>query len=651
MRKFPFLSWLLGLVFLCSCSEESKTDLPEPPVFNKPTSEVKVFTEAEANYVTGLPSEESLVFSSNTPESVLPEVGTIIQLPISEHTPFGFLGRVTSVTKGENIVVNTEQVPLDVAYPNLSVDGFINSSEEVMSVEDEDGTPMEYEIVTLGPEDIAQTRAGGKGELDDWNGQKVLRVKVKNDWGGISVGGHLSFGLGFVNNGIDCKDGLKYLNLEANPYIDAKVQIKAELKKNDDNVKRSKRVKFTFRLVAGPVVIPITVYANFVIGAKGEITTTNTLQFQKSCHVYVKYINEKWSKGVESTGKYDGNPWFVNEFDFKGELYGGVECGIIFGLYSATTGVGINLLPKVSLTAEAKLENLNPFKVNPLVTIAGKLESSIFCIAELFGFKLGKWQLDLPEATFISRQISLFPNISNFAAIGSSSSAEISYQSDSYYLLEAFNLVKTGTEVYKQDKTTVVDTQFPASNKTDRLGVRYYTTKVNGLQPGTTYYAAPIITFLKYKWVGDKQEIMTEAKYHLGFRCSNHDYDVIEFDFDLNNKSGNVIDFTTEASDYDGSPMRVHITATYDSYNKTLDGIFDFFFYNDPDQQRKDSFSVSLASDDSGYVDCGKVIDNGGCYAALRIYKKGTSAARKAYAEPLVEDDCNVRIFNKNYTR
>lgn len=138
----------------------------------------------------------------------------------------------------------------------------------------------------------------------------------------------------------------------------------------------------------------------------------------------------------------------------------------------------------------------------------------------------------------------------------------------------------------------------------------------------------------------------------MGFRCSNHSYDVISFNFSLNNTSGNTIDYTTEAQDYNGEPMRVHITAQYNSSSKTLNGIFDFYFYNDPSQQRKDGFSVSLATDDSGYVDCDKVIDNGGCYAALRIYKAANSkAARKKYNRALVNDDCNIGIFNKNYSR
>lgn len=651
MKKYLFLSFILSLLSLTSCYE-NKIETAEKAIFNKPTENVRVYTKAETNYIAETVTGTTVDFSSSTPDDILPKKGEIIQMPISERTPNGFLGKVTSVEKeGSVITVTTEQVALDEAYPNLSIDTTFNFMDMIDGVYDEDGNPVEYEIVTLdSSEEARNTRAGGTAEAEEWDGKKVVRVKVDSKWGDFSAGGYISFGFGMGQFSIDNKDGLKYLNIEANPYIDANVQVKATIKDFGKNIqpKRSKRVRFTFRLTAGPVIIPITVYGNFVVGAKGEITSTITLQYQKSQHCYVKYANGKWSKGVESTGRFDGNPWYIQEFDFNGELYAGAECGVIFGLYSATSGVGVNLLPKISLEAEANYNIIDPFKLNPQVSIAGKLESSIFVIAELFGWELAKWQLDLPEYTFFNQTLSLFPNISNFDATGGSSAAEISYQSDSYYLLQALNLVKTGATVFQDDQTTEVKTLYPASKKTDRYGVRYYNTNVTGLRAGTTYYAAPVISFLDHKWYGEKQEFFTEAKYNLGFRCSNHDYDVISFSFDLNNKSENVIDYTTEAADYDGSPMRVHITASYNAYNKTLNGLFDFYFYNSPEQKRKDGFTVSLANDDSGYVDCDKVIDNGGCYAALRIYKDNSAAARAVYDKPLVEDDCNVGLFNKN---
>ena len=63
--------------------DDKNEQTPQTP-FNEPTSEVKVYTEAEANYVAEEPSENTLVFGSNTPDNVLPKVGEIIQMPISE---------------------------------------------------------------------------------------------------------------------------------------------------------------------------------------------------------------------------------------------------------------------------------------------------------------------------------------------------------------------------------------------------------------------------------------------------------------------------------------------------------------------------------------------------------------------------------------
>lgn len=645
MRKYLFFSWILAVVLLLSCSDDKNEQAEQTP-FNQPTNEVKVYTETEANYVSEEATENELVFGSNTPDNLLPQVGTIIQMPISENTPYGFLGRVTDVKKGDKIVVTTKEVALDEAYPNLSVDTIVNSIDELQGVYDEDGNPVEYEIITLDSTDINNaTRAGGTAELEDRNGQKVIRVKIDNDWGEYRVGGHLSFGLGFVKNGFDCKDGLKYMDLEANPYIDAKVQIKAKIASTKDKPKRSKRVKFTYRFVAGPVIIPVTVYANFVIGARGEITTTNTLQFQKSCHCYVKYINNNWSKGIESTGKYDGNPWLISEFDFNGEVYAGVECGVIFGLYTATTGVGINLLPKVSLSAEANINSINPFKVNPKVSIAGKLESSIYCIAELFGMKLAKWELILPEYTFINRSYSLFPNIDNFEAIGGSSSAEISYQSDTHYFLEHLG-VKTGTRVYESDKRTEVSTVLLNSNRSDRLGNRYYNTNVSGLNAGSTYYAAPVINFWGFTWAGDMQEFTTEASYRFDFRCQGQSYDIISFYFNLNDANSNSFLVTAEGQDYNNGPFfNAIIKGKLNKGSNTLEGTVEMNFIGLPEQRRIDAFSIPLGS--NGYVNTTKVLDNGACYTAIRITNNSNSNARTIsnYGVLLESDsDCNVGL-------
>lgn len=630
MRKCLLLPLFIGVFSLLSCNDDDNETVKETP-FNEPTSEVRIYTESEANYVAEDVSENSIVFNANTPADIVPEVGRIIQLPVSDHSPYGFLGRVVSVKKEGNIVVTTENVALDEAYPNLSIDTKFNFLDIIDGVYDENGNPVEYEIVY---EDSINTRYSaeiGDGKLG------MIKVPIKNEkLGEFTIGGYFSFDFGWGDFSLDNKNGFKYLNIEATPTIDANVQIGATiLEPKSPPERRSKRWKFTGRLmpVAG-VIVPITVYANTIIGAKGEMTTSTTLQFQKSCHWFVNYQNEKWDKGVEIIESADENPWYITQFDVNGELYAGIECGILIGLYTATSGVGVNLLPKASLSAEASLSSLDPFVVNPEVSIGIKLESSIYCIAELFGKKLAKWELKFPELTFWEKSLPLFPNIENFTAQGGSSSGEISYQNDSYYLLQRLG-VKTGARVYESDQTTEFNTYYPALTSIDKLGIRYYNVDVSGLQSGKTYYAAPVISWLNFAWFGDMHEFTTEAGYTVCWRCQGR-ADIWSLHLDINPSNTN-IDMTFDAPTYTGQTKRF-LKATYNPTTQNLSGTVETLFYDYPSDRRIDGFSVDLSSDDTGYVTNSKVLDNGACYTQIRFIKNSQTSAAKTRGAKVWDD-------------
>ncbi len=499
-----------GLLFVWSCSDDSDSPDIDTTPSNQVSSVVKVFPEEAIKYLAEEVSANEVVLDLNIPENLIPKVGTIIQIPMSEKSPYGFLGKVVSIEKNSGYRIVTETVALDEAYPNLSIDTIFNFLNILDGVYDGEGNPVEYEIEW----EDTKTKSRVTAEIGDDKIGKI-KVPIKNEkLGDFTIGGYLSFDLGMGDFRINNKDGLKYLNIEATPSIDANVQMGVTLKEWELNSIRSKPVRLTGRFMPVPgVIVSVTVSANFVIGAKGEISTATALQFQKSSHWFVRYENGQWSKGVEPTGKFDGNPWYVTQLDLNGELYGGVECGIDFSLYEGTLGIGAQLLPKFSLATEASLSSLNPFEVNPKVSIGGKLESSIYCIAGLFGKNLAKWEWELPEATFFERSLSLFPNIENFTATGASSSGEISWQNDSYYFLQGLG-VKTGTTVFQPDQTTVFNTYYPAHTSIDANGIRYYKVDVTGLQPGSTYYAAPVISWLDYKWIG-KQEAFLQINSNL----------------------------------------------------------------------------------------------------------------------------------------
>ena len=231
MKKYYFLSWILGLVLLLSCSEDDNNEVADVTPFNQPRSEIKVFTEAEANYVSEEATENMLVFSSDTPDNVLPEVGSIIQMPITENTPFGFLGRVASIEKGDVITVTTETVPLDEAYPNLSIDADLTKITNVLGIFDEEGNEVEYYIEDIDKDQsVAEGRQTRGWSVDkskkedrdkitefDWE-KKQLLIPIPEKWvehftkENIDISGLLEFSFEGSDIKIDNKDGVKYID-------------------------------------------------------------------------------------------------------------------------------------------------------------------------------------------------------------------------------------------------------------------------------------------------------------------------------------------------------------------------------------------------------------------------------------------------------
>lgn len=644
MKKInAFFSILLFVVTIHACVE--KEDITGPLIFNEASSIVRVYTEEEAQYLSEEPSENLLLFDSDTPDEILPEIGTIIQMPITENTPYGFLGKVTSIEYGDKIAVITEEVALDEAYPALSIDTTIDILGDIIGVYDEDGNPVEYTI-----EDNSTPATREIGEFD-WE-NKVLNIPVPADFLGddISVSGSIKVSFIGSKYDLDNVDEFKYFNLELNPSIGLSASIKTKIKTYEKTYS-TKKYKVKARAVVGPVVIPITIPICFKAGVSGEITSTMQLNYTGGCKAYIRYKDGDWDKGCYPIKNGNETPWGIVNFEADGSIYAGINVEVIAGIYTTTSGLGIELFPHAYLSCNALLSSINPFDINPEIGLGAKLSSRVFCMGKIFNKKLSLFNIKLPDVTFFERKLSLFPNVSEFSAQGGNLSAEISYQHDSYYLLQGFG-VKTGATIFEADKTTEYNTYYPSHTSIDKDGIRYYNVNVNGLHSGETYYAAPIISWFDYKWYGEKKEITTEGNYILAFRCSSQSYDVINFNFPLNNTSGNVLDFTTEATDYNGAPMRVHITAQYNAENKTLNGIFDFYFYNDPSQQRKDGFTISLANDDSGYVTCNKIINNGGCYASIRVYSANSNSAKsQIYSTPLTDDDCNVGFYNKNYKK
>lgn len=662
-KTLPCLSLLFLLIAFQACKNDD--DLQTLVVNNKyytATNNISILKEDAIQYIQENVGNESLiVFSNDTPEDALPKIGANIYIPVSSRTPYGMLAKVLSIDKGSVIKVQTEALPLEEAFEYLTVDTTLSVITDLEGIFDDEGNPIEYEIVDTAEVnsqsniDFLQTenRLSTRTSFTyDWDWKKeCLKFPIKLYKGNsgkdkITINGMVYVGFDKFDLDIDVnKFKVNYINLDATPYIKfaAESTVTTESKIELEDRIGQLRFKVTIPTPIGvPVIVPITLYMYGTCGIKGELSAKLGLQYKYNCNCVATYKNGQWTSKATHGGFDNKSPWIVSEFDVKGEIYSGARLGLLAGLYSATTGIGFNVTPNFSLSAEAKLASPNLLKANPEVGLNLLVGGDVYCVAEIFGKKLSKYSLKFPDFTLWSTKMYLLPNIENFTASGASSSADISWSHNGLYFLEPLG-IKTGTAIFESDQATERTSYTPSPTSKNNMGYCTYNVTATGLNSGSMYYAAPFASWKDFKWYGDKEEITTEASYHAGFRCANQSYDNIYFDFSISENTSNSFEMTSETRDYNGGLESIHFTAQYDAATKILSGVIDYHFYDNPSDRRQDGFSVSLTQDDTGYIYCNKVIANGGCDKMVRIYKNNSPNTRSVkYNRAIVKDDCNI---------
>ena len=659
-RFFLFFSMFLMLA-VSSCKKVNEENSSN---YYSSIDGISILNEDVLGYIDHIESDTIIVFSGSIPDDAIPKANTNIYVPVSDITPYGMIVKVISVDERGYVYVTTSPLSLDEVFEYLSLDDSFTYTTELEGVYDSLWNPIDFEIVDTANIDLNDT-IGGKTIRNtvntnghfDWEHAVKIPVNIYKE-NKIKITGAAYVGFHKMNFDIDISNHkLRYLCFDATPYVKVGVNttFKAASATPYNISKRlgTLRYRLTIPTPAGiPIIIPITLSVNGVFGVSGEISATLGLQYEYNCNCVLSYKNGQWNSQANHENFQNKSPWTPVSFDVSGQIHGGFQFGLLAGLYSSTVGIGFHVSPDLSIKATAANLSLpNLLFTKPKVDLKFKIGSDVYCIARIFGLNLGKYTMEFGDYTLWKKTMPLLPDIQNFDAYGNGSSADISWMHNKDYFLYMFGHgVKTGTTVFESDASTEVSTYKPSPSNSNET-TNFYNVNATGLHSGRTYYAAPLAYWGPFHWHGEKVEFTTEGSYHLDFRCADQSYDVISFDFNLNNNTGNVIDYTTEATDYNGGHLRAHITATYDASNQTLDGIFDWYSYENPGQERIDGFSVSLATNDSGYVNCYKIVDNGGCDAALRIYLNGSKASQKKYTTPLSNDNCNIGIYNKNYKK
>ncbi len=113
--------------------------------------------------------------------------------------------------------------------------------------------------------------------------------------------------------------------------------------------------------------------------------------------------------------------------------------------------------------------------------------------------------------------------------------------------------------------------------------------------------------------------ISVTGTWEFHFRCAGAGTDAVVTNLSLNEASGGTFTGSGSGTDYNGTPMNVDITGSYTSSTHLLTGDITSTFQGNS-CVREDTFSVTLQSNDTGYVDTTQV-QVCGCPAQVRLLK------------------------------
>jgi len=351
MKKVNFLRfWLLlalgtATAVFSACRKDGsddgwRKDLP-------PTKDGKVVLvmkpETVAQSLISISGNDVLTFKG-LPNDETPIVGDIICSGITENAPYGFFYKVKKVTaSGGNTVIETEMASLEEAVKNAVIDQTFNLIDYIEGVFDEEGNPVEYEILpatraNVGAyddnpveyENLPVTRAN----VDFPTIRLQINEKVKLSQGLLSANATITGSItlssrlehkGIIDNHKQGDMRLVYhaesnLKLSYSGELHGKADLFKVLGYNGLVLVTIPLAPINFVIPAAPIPIPVTIRQSLSLVLKGEVggKLQMNAEFENTSSVSagVKYENGILSEVLDqkSTSTANAKPSISGEF-------------------------------------------------------------------------------------------------------------------------------------------------------------------------------------------------------------------------------------------------------------------------------------------------------------------------------------------------
>lgn len=446
----------------------------------------------------------------NIPSDRIPRAASIFIIPECEMFPYGFGATVRSVSKSNGIL-------LTCSWPDLSqfADEFDISTDngtlEISEIEvfDQNGNPIVYE--EFNPSDSIQNSDSRAG-INNLIMRLPLELSMSNGsaWDNLSFRGQVYYGFKYLGANIRKNGRRTIMTFEIEPIAGFEATSIAECEVGIKKDIRIGHIKTSFKAFIGgvPIIFHVTFYLYFEAEAAGSLKFEATLAHEFSSTYIISNASGRWETERKNGDNADKNPWTIGKIDLDGSVSAGLKGGVMIGLYSATSGVGLNVIPKYTLSASASLSSENLYQINPKVENTIGIESEVYVAAKLFGCNLGKYTNTLPKIDLLKNSQHLFPGISNLKVEDGATETEkiIEYDREKHFFLEGLQ-AEEGLVLMDENYNEINRFNPTATGESDN--VIHKKQYLSRLEPNNTYYVAPYYRIFDKTFIGNKYRLET----------------------------------------------------------------------------------------------------------------------------------------------
>ena len=460
--------------------QESKRSFKDDEVTYKFADEVKMFSEYQSIMIEDVREDSVLFFSNDIDASQLPQIGEIyVQNAISNRFPYGFVGRVISMTNtGNQYKVVTTFVPMDSIFSELKISKSIDVSE--FKVYDAEGNviPTTTTIVEENDSDLifaeseeieelgtrayrAPRRAKGRYTIKEnsWNLTFMSSPNFKST-GSISIGGYVDVNIDMFNDNVSLEASIKG-ELKGAAYVQAASKV------GFDQTKKLV-AKIPVPVPGVPIVnIPLSFYAYTTCDANIKLSAEFDIKVNPSLKLEFKNNNFSGKASIGTKNQFFNTN---SKFSVSGKLgYGmGIRAFLGFGIAHWTVGQ----MESAYVDGKAEISANSSFDIaNSSEGLPGNIAYQALSNAELkitadagfyaerkgflkfFGKKVNKdnsssQYIGKPKAiSFTVATLYLLPKVSAWSKDLSTNSAKITYVLNRNLLIP----VSYGMSLYQSD--------------------------------------------------------------------------------------------------------------------------------------------------------------------------------------------------------